>query len=443
MRVVHLVAGAGGMYCGSCLFGNALAAALRRAGCDAILAPVYTPLRTDEPDVSLTQVALGGLNVYLQHRWPATAKMPRWIKRLLDNPRLLRFASRLAVSNRPQQLGELTVATLQADEGPLRGEIDRLVDWLAAELRPDVVHLNNALLVGLAREVRRRLGAAVVCTLSGEDVFLEKLPQPFAAEAQRLLRQRCAELDALIAPNRYYADAMAGYLNIAPDKIDVIPLGLNLEGFPKPGQKSARQLRQPRQRATIGYLARVCPDKGLHLLAEALRVLCNLPTMPPVEVCAAGYLHPADRPYLEDILRQLAQWNIAERLRYLGELDRPGKIALLQSIDVLCVPTIYRESKGLYVLEAWAAGVPAVLPAHGAFPEMVADTGGGLLFAPGDVYDLADTLKRMILNRQLAAECGLRAQQAVHRKYDIAATAQRVLELYQRIRPPGPRTGEI
>ena len=330
-------------------------------------------------------------------------------------------------------LGRLTVATLQADQPPLRAELDRLIDWLAAELRPDVVHLNNALLVGVAREIRRRLGAAVVCTLSGEDVFLEKLQQPFASQAQQLLRERCAELDALVAPNRYYAAAMAEYLDVRPEKIDIVPLGLSLEGYSEPGQR--RQVRQPDQPAVIGFLARICPDKGLHLLAEALNILCNLPTMPPVVVRAAGYLHPADRPYLRNIQRQLAQWQVADRFQYVGELDRRGKIAFLQSLDVLCVPTLYRESKGLYVLEGWAAGVPAVLPAHGAFPEMVAETDGGLLFPPGDVYVLADTLKQMILNRNLAADCGLRAQRAVRQKYDISLTASRVLQIYKRIRP--------
>jgi len=433
MRIVHLVAGAGGMFCGSCLYGNALAGALQRAGADAILVPLYTPLRTDEQDFSIPHVALGGLNVYLQHRWPALAALPKWIKRLLDSPALLRLASRLAVSNRPQELGRLTVATLQAEQSPLRAELDRLIDWLAAQLRPDIVHLNNALLVGVAREIRRRLGAAVVCTLSGEDVFLEKLEQPFASQAQQLLRERCAELDALVAPNRYYAGAMAEYLDLRPEKIDIVPLGLSLEGYGEAGQ--LRQVRQPEQPAVIGFLARICPDKGLHLLAEALNILCNLPTMPPVVVRAAGYLHPADRPYLRNIRRQLAQWNIAERFQYVGQPDRSGKIAFLQSLDVLCVPTLYRESKGLYALEGWAAGVPTVLPAHGVFPEMVAETGGGLLFPPGDVYALADALKQMILNHHFAAECGLRAYRAVRQKYDIALAASRVLEIYRRIRP--------
>ena len=148
--------------------------------------------------------------------------------------------------------------------------------------------------------------------------------------------------------------------------------GLNLAGHGTRGTPGPRPF-------TIGYLARVCPDKGLHQLAAALALLAADRGLPPVRVEAAGYLDAADRPYLAEIRRQMAAAGLADRFQYVGELDRAAKIAFLQSLDLFCLPTVYRESKGLSVLEAWANAVPAVLPAHGAFPEMVADTGGGLL----------------------------------------------------------------
>ena len=116
-----------------------------------------------------------------------------------------------------------------------------------------------------------------------------------------------------------------------------------------------------------------------------------------------------------------------------GELDRPAKIGFLRSLDVLSVPTVYRESKGLSVLEAWANAVPVVLPAHGAFPEMVEDTGGGLLVAPEDPAALAAALKRMIREPHFAAECGRKAQQAVHDRYHAGLMAERTLALYRTI----------
>jgi spore coat polysaccharide biosynthesis predicted glycosyltransferase SpsG len=66
MRILFVAAGAAGMYCGSCLRDNALAAELKARGHDVLLVPLYTPLLTDEPNVSEERVFFGGISVYLQ-----------------------------------------------------------------------------------------------------------------------------------------------------------------------------------------------------------------------------------------------------------------------------------------------------------------------------------------------------------------------------------------
>ena len=203
----------------------------------------------------------------------------------------------------------------------------------------------------------------------------------------------------------------------------MVPPGLNLAGH---GTRTSRP-----GPLTIGYFARVCPDKGLHQLAAALPLLAADASVPPVQVWAAGYLDAADRPYFTEIRRQIGEAGLGDRFHYVGPLDRAAKIAFLQSLDLFCLPTVYRESKGLSVLEAWANAVPAVLPAHGAFPEMVADTGGGVLVAPNDPAALAAGLKRMLLDAPLAAECGRRAQRAVHERYNAEVMARRMMEVYE------------
>src|SRR6187402_3124675 len=67
MTIAILAAGAGDMYCGSCLRDDALAAALIRAGQRVVLVPMYTPLRTEDGSVAGGEVFYGGVNVYLQH----------------------------------------------------------------------------------------------------------------------------------------------------------------------------------------------------------------------------------------------------------------------------------------------------------------------------------------------------------------------------------------
>ena len=299
------------------------------------------------------------------------------------------------------------------------------MQWLGRDIRPDIVHLNNAMLVGIAHEIGRRLSVPIVCSLSGEDSFLEKLVEPYRSQALAAIRERMADVAAMVAMNGYYADFMAAYLRVPRERIHVVPAGLNLTGH---------GTRQSGKRPfTIGFVARVCPDKGLHQLAAALTLLAADADLPPVRVLAAGYLDAADRPYLAEIHRQLADDGLADRFQYVGELDRPAKIAFLQSLDLFCLPTVYHESKGLSVLEAWANAVPAVLPAHGAFPEMVSDTSGGVVYDPGDPAALPAALKRMILDPEFSAQCGRGAQRIVRERYNAEVLARRMLELYEKL----------
>jgi glycosyltransferase involved in cell wall biosynthesis len=234
----------------------------------------------------------------------------------------------------------------------------------------------------------------------------------------------------MVAMNRYYADFMAEYLAVPPERIHVVPPGLNLDGHaPEPPPREVTE-DSPR---VIGFLSRVCPDKGLHELAEAFKLVAADPQVPLVELHAAGYLDKADRPYLEEIEENLDGAGLAARFRYHGELDRQGKIALLRSLSVLSVPTTWPESKGLAVLEGFANGIPAVLPAHGVFPEMIEQTGGGVLYAPGDRRALADALAQLLRDPQRTAEHGRRAHRAVRENHPATLMAQRMVEVYRRV----------
>ncbi len=342
MKIVLLVAGAGGMYCGSCLYGNTLAAALSKLGEEAILVPMYTPIRTDEENVSIDRVFFGGINVYLQERFALFRHTPWLLDRLFDHPELLRWATGRSPSVRPEHLGAMTVSMLEGEAGRQRKEVQKLVRWLETEVQPDVVHLNNILLVGCAREIQRRLRIPVVCTLSGEDIFLEKLAEPHYSSARLLIRQRAAELSALVAMNRFYADFMADYLAVERERIEVIAPGLNLTGH---GTRS-RDSVLPETLITIGYLARVCPEKGLHLLAEALKLLAEDATLPAVRVRAAGYLDEADRPYLEKIRQQLAAWGLSGHLITWANWTGLGRSRFCSRSTCLAFPQSTARAKG-------------------------------------------------------------------------------------------------
>lgn len=426
MKIAYLAAGAAGMYCGSCLHDNTLAAKLLELGEDVVLVPIYTPLRTDERDVSLNRVFFGGINVWLQQKFSLFRKLPRWADNWLDSPAILGRLGGRAASVDPSKLGDLTVSMLRGEAGNQLKELQKLVDWLLDEVQPDVVHLSNSMMLGLARLIGQRCGPPVVCSLSGEDIFLEKLTPPYYEQARELLRERAAEVDAFVALNNYFADYMADYLAVPREKIHVISHGLHLEGH---GERVASATGPKR----IGYLARVCPDKGLHLLVEACEQLTQRPDVGPIELHAAGYLGAGDRKYLCDLEERAARGPLAGRFHYHGELDRAKKIEFMQSLYVFSTPTVYRESKGLPALEAMANGVPVVLPNHGSFVELVADTGGGLLHEPNNAGDLAEKVAGLLTNAAEAAALGRQGQQAVRERYHAQAMAERTLGLYRNL----------
>jgi len=428
MRIAYISAGAGGMFCGSCLHDNTLAAALVALGHDALLIPTYTPLRTDEPDVSEKRVFLGGINAYLQQKLAIFRHTPRIFDRLLDARPLLRWASRFAVRTQADQLADLAISVLRGEHGHQRKEIARLVDWLAGDHQPDVVVFSNVLLSGIVHPLRERLKVPVFATLQGDDVFLEALPLEARGIAIQLIREHCREIDGFIATSRYYADFMAEYLSIERLRIDVVYPGLNLTGH---GQPRPERSGEP---FTIGYFARICPEKGLHNLIDAFVRMRQQMEAPPATLRVSGWLGENHRPYLEQQRARLREAGFEGDLSHVDSPDHASKVRFLQSIDVLSVPTTYREPKGLYVLEALANGVPVVQPRHGSFPELIEATGGGVLVAADDPADLAAALRRLADDPAQREKLGRQGKQAVFDRFHARAMAEATLAVLQKVR---------
>src|SRR6202030_2974634 len=119
-----------------------------------------------------------------------------------------------------------------------------------------------------------------------------------------------------------------------------------------------------------------------------------------------GGCGPADEPVVNSLRERLKAHDLLGEGEVCRNLDRAGKLAFLKSLSVFSVPAIYGEAFGLYVIEAMAAGLPVVEPRIGAFPELIAATGGGLLCEAGDPKALADAIEQLFLNPERARELG-------------------------------------
>ena len=425
MRILSLTAGAASMYCGSCLRDNALAAELIRQGHDVTLLPFYTPTLTDEENVSRQeQVFFGGISVYLEQHVAWFRRGPRLLDRLLDAPEVIKAFTSGSIAVDPKQLGAMTVSTLRGMGGHQRKEIDKLIEFVTADAAPDVVNIPYTLLISLAVPLKRALGRPIVVTLQGEDLFLEALPEPYRAEALDLVRAQVADVDLFIAVSDYYAQFMRDYLRIPEAKMRVARLGVNTADL----TITTRSADEP---FTVGYFARIAPEKGLHNLAEAYRVLRAEKGLPPSRLLVAGYLPPEHTPYLQEVAASLSEAGLGDEFVYRGTLDRARKVRFFHDIDVLSVPSPYHEPKGLYLLEAMACGVPVVQPNHGAFPEIIRRTGGGLLSRSASGADVADAIQELWNDRTRARELGRRGADGVRNHYTVAHMAHAVVDAYR------------
>jgi glycosyltransferase involved in cell wall biosynthesis len=423
MHVTIVTAGGAGMFCGSCLHDNAWARGLRAAGVDVTLLPLYTPIRVDDEDLTSTRVFYGGLNVYLDQHLPGWRYLPRWLTRPLDAPRLIDWATKFSVSNNAAELGAMTHAMLLGPAGPQAKEGAELVKFLADDLKPDLVVFSNVMLAAEITRLKSVYHGPVLCSLQGDDIFLEGLTEPWRSKVFGQLRHIVAQLDGFLLHSRFYGDFMAGYLGVPANKQHTLPLAVDVtghDGVPRPRGTPA----------TIGYFARLAPEKGLREFLEAA-VLMNTRRQ-DFRVVVGGYAPPQHRAYVEQAVRQASP--LGERLVMAGSPETlADKVVLLKMFDLLSVPAPYREPKGLYVLEAWANGVPVVQPAHGHFPELIEEAGGGVCVPPADPVAIATSWNELLDDEPRRRQLAEQGWSTVRTRHALPALAARTIPLFERL----------
>jgi len=440
VNIVQITPGAGAMYCGNCLRDNALVAALRKMGHQVVMVPLYLPLTLDEEDQSAgTPIFFSGLNVYLEQKSAFFRAAPGWFHDLLAARSLLKWAAGKAAKTRASDLGELTLSMLRGEAGHQARELDELIAWLKTQPTPEVICLSNALLLGLARRLKRELGAPVVCMLQGEDIFLDALPETHRAVCWETLAERAAEVDLLAAPSRYFGNLMSQRLGLGPGRVRVIYHGINLMGYndkcrvaSDEGEDAGRQAPSTSHSPPVlGYFARMCRDKGLDTLVEAYLLLRQQDRLKGLKLRVGGGCGPADEPFVETLRERLRANGLVDDVEFCPNLGRAKKVAFLRSLSVFSVPAAYGEDFGLSVIEALAAGVPVVQPRRGPFPELIEATGGGVLYEPKDAQALAQALEGLLLQPERARALGEAGQRVVFEKFSAEAMAREMVSLFQ------------
>ncbi len=401
---------------------NSLACELVAMGHEAHLVPMYLPLQLDEEQIDeSTPVFFGGINVYLQQKYRLFRKLPRWMDQVFNGRRLLRMVAKRSHLTSANEQGEMTCLMLRLEESNLGKEVDKLVDWLKQDGKPDVIVLSNALLAGLIRELKSRLGVPVVCTFQGEDSFLDSLPKPWCNRAWEELAMRVQDADVLVAPSQFYGRLMEERLRLEPGSIHVIPNGIDLSGWRESDGENVKR---------IGYLARMCHSKGLGLLVDAFIQLNDS----SLTLAIAGTMGGGDDVYVAGLKKKLEKARLDNRVEWFPDLARQEKVDFLRDLSVFSVPVVYPEAFGLYLLEAMACGVPVVMPNASAFPEVVNSAACGVLVTPGSVGDLARGLQEMLDDPEREV-VGKKGRRAVEERYHVGAMALNFEKIFGRVVP--------
>jgi glycosyltransferase involved in cell wall biosynthesis len=428
MRIIQITPSAGdSFYCENCLRDAALARAIIKLGHEGLTIPLYLPLSNEQSSSTRTSpIFFGGLNVYLQQKMAFFRRTPRWLDSLFDSPRILRWIGRMAGMTSEKDLGQTTISMLRGEQGRQIKELHRLADWLQThENRADIICLSNVLLIGLAKPVKERLDVPVVCLLQDEDEFLDGLASPYSQQAWQVISEKTGDIDAFIGVSKYYTETMQERLRLKPDRTFTVYTGISLDEYDS-------QTNRP-EIPTIGFLSRMCPEKGLDTLVEAFLKIKKNEKLRDAKLRIAGGRRSDDEAFLDKIRQKLHSHSVNDDVEFLPDFDHKARIAFLKSLSVLSVPEKHPVAYGLYALEALAAGVPVVQPASGVFPELLEMTGGGLLFEPNSVEALTGALSSLLLDPVKAQKLSKQGRKAVSEKFNIRQTAEQMVRIYEQI----------
>jgi glycosyltransferase involved in cell wall biosynthesis len=217
---------------------------------------------------------------------------------------------------------------------------------------------------------------------------------------------------------------MRGRLNLGPDAIEVVSNGIPLDGYGAAAEEPALP--------TIGYLARMCREKGIEVLVDAFLFLAGELGDNSTRLKIAGAATAGDQELINVLKQRIAKAGLEARVAWSPNLTRDQKIAFLRSLTLFSVPAIYSEAFGLYVIEAMACGIPVVQPESASFPEIVGTAGGGVCVRPNDAPALARGWQQLLGNAGERAKLGRAGRLSVEKNFSARTMCEQFCQVTDR-----------
>jgi glycosyltransferase involved in cell wall biosynthesis len=425
MKIVYLITGSGGsFYCGNCYRDMLYLRAIRKVkDLQATAVPLYLPPERSNTDSGLERkVFFGAISMYIREKVRFLRNMPPFLDKAFNAGPFLKLASRFAGTTRTEGLEELTLNMIEGDNAFRKHEMDRLITYLTRDGNPDIIHLSNALILGLARQLKKRMNISIICSLLNEDDWIEDMAEPFKTRAWELISREAVYVDKFITPSRYYKDFFINKTGIGGDNIQVVPLGFDPEEL-LPGKEQSRPL-------SIGYFSRVNSHNGFDKIVDAFIDLKAKDHFPGLTLSVCGGYTGDDKAFISEQIRKIKENGLQKSIKIYPEFQGTRKLEFFNDVDVVSVPVRKYDGYGLYILEANAAGVPVVQPDTGAFAEIISRTGGGLIYSPDTPAELSNTLQRVLADVNMRKELGRKGQENVKTWFSLEKMSEGLSEVY-------------
>ncbi len=423
MNIIQIIPGSGGsFYCGNCLRDSKFYESMKKLGHKVTKIPMYLPLFADEHDINTVPVFYGAISIYLKQQYKLFRNAPEWLDRLLNARPMLKFAARMSGSTEATGLEAMTVSMLLGEDGLQKNELTKMVNWISNHCQPDIIHISNALLLGLAHQLKEKINVPVVCSLQDEDVWVDAMEPKFRKHVWELMAKKAKDVDAFISVSDYYASVSIDRMKLPEEKIYTIHLGVDPAEY--------RYINSSEKKRNIGFISRMSHANGLDILVDAFILMKKSAGFEDVELHITGGSTGADKKFLSKIFRKVKDNNLKNHVVFYDEFEGESRFRFFDQISVLSVPVRKGEAFGIYLTEAMGAGIPIVQPKVGAFSEIVEISRGGITYHPNTAENLADTLKVILNDNATLDRLSQSARQSIENHFNIHKLTNELVKTY-------------
>ena len=418
MKILLVIPGSGDQFfCSNCLRDNFYAQALRNAGHDVVVMPLYLPLTYPSFQAD-TPLFFPATSFYVAQKFFGKGKMPHLFEKILNSPSALRWAASLSGTTSAKGLEQMTLSMIKGEGKTFEQQAQKLIHWIQTYEKPDIIHISTSLLIGIAKVIKNHLNIPVVCSLKDEEIWLDSLDTQYANEGWKAIEKNAKYINRFVTSSNYYKSVV---LNKIPEikEIDVIYPGVATNKY-----QSSVEPAVP----TIGFFYRMNYENGLDLLAQAFVNLKKEGSVPHLKLKIGGGYNHENKSFIKNILHILKPYK--QDVIWCDHYTLESHFHFYSNISLICNPLRFNEAFGLYICEAFAAGKPAVMPNAGSFSEIVEDA--GLLFAPNAPEHLTETLRKILTNKDIYEKCKENALRLSKEKYNDETTVKGLLKVYDR-----------